>query len=62
MSSLPIVHVFALIAGILAIFYIRKKYSKITTAELVIIIVLYAALVLLFTDPVVNRIRALLSE
>jgi hypothetical protein len=62
MSSLPILHVFALIAGIIAIFFIRKKYRGITTTELVLIIVLYTALVLLFTDPVVNGIMTLLSE
>ncbi len=49
-----LVHLIVLVAGVVAVFLIRKKYPKISSTELAIIIVLYFALVLLFTDPVVN--------
>ncbi len=49
-----LVHLIALIAGVVAVFLIKKRYTKITTAEVAIIIILYFALVLLFTDPVVS--------
>lgn len=49
-----LVHLIALIAGVVAVFLIRKRYTKISSMEVAIIIVLYFALVLLFTDPVVN--------
>jgi len=49
-----LVHLIALIAGVVAVFLIKKRYTKISTTEVAIIIVLYFALVLLFTDPVVD--------
>lgn len=49
-----LVHLIALIAGVAAVLLIRKRYTKISSMEVAIIIVLYFALVLLFTDPVVN--------
>jgi hypothetical protein len=49
-----IIQLIALVAGVAAVFLIRKRYPKITTMEMAVIIALYFALVLLFTDPVVN--------
>lgn len=49
-----VVHAIALIAGIAAVFLIRKRYRKISSLETALILILYFALVLLFTDPVVN--------
>lgn len=49
-----LIHLAFLIAGIVAVFLIRKRYPKISSMEMAIVIVLYLFLVLLFTDPVVN--------
>ncbi len=56
MGGLSIVHVIALVAGIAVVFLIRKRYTRISTTELAIIIILYVVLVLLFTDPIVDFI------
>ena len=53
-DMIGLVHLLALIAGVAAVFLIRKKYTRISAMEMALIIVLYFALVLLFTDPVVN--------
>lgn len=49
-----LVHLVFLIAGIIAVFLIRKRYPKISSMEMATVIVLYLFLVFLFTDPVVN--------
>jgi len=56
-----LVHLIAFIVGIILILLIRRKYRKISTTELVVSIILYALLVLLFTEPIVNLIRKLLA-
>jgi hypothetical protein len=61
MNNLSLVHLIVLIAGILLILLLRRKYQKIRTAELIGIIVLYALLVFLFTEPIVNLIKKLLD-
>jgi len=50
-----------LIAGVVAVFLIRKRYPKISLMEMAIVIVLYVLLVLLFTDPVVNYFKRIVS-
>ena len=61
MNSLSLVHLIALLAGIIIILLIRKKYPKMRKTELIGIIILYVALVLIFTEPVVNLIKELLA-
>lgn len=61
MNSFPFVHLIALVAGGLIVFMVHKKYEKITAKEIILIMVLYACLVVLFTEPVVNLIKRLLS-
>jgi Ca2+/Na+ antiporter len=61
MIGFSFMHLIALLAGIIIILFIRRRYRKIRTTELVIIIVLYAVFVLLFTAPVVNLIKKLLT-
>jgi hypothetical protein len=53
-EMIGLVHLLALIAGVAAIFFIKKKYTRISAIEMALIIILYFALVLLFTEPVVN--------
>ncbi len=61
MSSFPFVHLIALVAGGIIVFMVNKKYEKITSTEIILILVLYASLVILFTEPVVNLIKRFLS-
>jgi hypothetical protein len=61
MKGLSLMHLIALIAGIILILFIRRRYRKISTTELALIIALYVALVFLFTVPVVNLIKKLLT-
>lgn len=61
MNSFPFVHLIALIAGGIIVFMVNKKYEKITSTEIILILVLYASLVVLFTEPVVNLIKKLLT-
>ena len=61
MSGLTVVHLIALMAGIMVILFIRRKYPKITTKEVAVIIVLYVLLVVLFTEPIVNLIYRFLT-
>jgi len=61
MNSFPFVHLIALIAGGIIVFMVNKKYEKITSTEIILILILYASLVVLFTEPVVNLIKKLLT-
>lgn len=56
-----LIHLVFLIAGVVAVFLIRKRYPKISLMEMAIVIVLYVLLVLLFTDPVVNYFKRIVS-
>jgi Sec-independent protein translocase protein TatA len=40
---------------------VRRKYRKISATELVVVVVLYVIFVLLFTEPIVNLVKSLLS-
>ncbi len=57
MFSLYGIHIVVFLIGMLVIWLIRRKYRKITRMELTVIILLYALLVLLYTEPVVSWIK-----
>jgi len=57
MNGFPLTQLVAFIVGCFVIFLIRKQFPKIRTIELIVILVLYAALVILFTDPIVKLIK-----
>lgn len=59
MFSLYGIHIVVFLTGILVIWLIRRKYRKITPMELTVIFVLYALLVLLYTEPVVSWIKSI---
>jgi len=61
MNSFPVVHLMALVIGGFIIYMVQKKYQKITSTEIILILVLYACLVVLFTEPVVNFIKRMMS-
>ena len=59
MSGISLVHLVALLVGIIVILLIRKRYHKIRPIELALIIGLYIVLVLIFTEPIVNLVKKL---
>lgn len=61
MTGLSVIHLIALIAGIIVILLIRRRYPEISTKEITVIIVLYIVLVFLFTEPLVNLINKFLT-
>jgi uncharacterized membrane protein YoaK (UPF0700 family) len=61
MSGLSLFHLIAFIAGLVVILLIRRRYRRISAMELAVAVVLYAILVLLFTEPVVNLVKRLLT-
>ncbi len=61
MSAWTIVQLAALAAGGLLILLIRKRYRKMRRSEAVLIFVLYAVLIALFTPAVVDWIREMVG-
>ncbi len=61
MKNFPFIHLIALVVGGIALFIIKRKYQKLRIIELIIIFILYFILVALFTDPVLNLVRKLIS-
>ena len=61
MNSFPFIHLIALVVGGIILFMVKRKYKKIRIIELVGIFILYFILVTLFTEPVKNLARKLIS-
>jgi hypothetical protein len=62
MKNFPFIHLIALVVGSIILFMVKRKYQKIRIIELIIIFILYFILVALFTDPVLNLARKLISK
>lgn len=62
MKNFPFIHVIALVVGSIILFMVKRKYRKLRIIELIIIFILYFILVALFTDPVLNLARKLISQ
>jgi len=56
-----LVQLIALIAGIVIILLIKRKYRRFSLVEISVMIALYTALVLLFTTPIINLIKKFLD-
>lgn len=57
LERFPWVNMIALVAGGLLLLFLKQKFPKIRRGEVVLIFVLYALLVVLFTEPVVILIK-----
>ncbi len=57
MINFYVVQFLALIAGVLLLLLIKKRYTKFTKVELIAVIILYILLILLYTDPIINGIK-----
>jgi Ca2+/Na+ antiporter len=61
MENFPIVHLVALVTGGIILLILKRKYQKMRNRELIIIFILYALLVALFTDQALNLAKKLIS-
>jgi hypothetical protein len=50
-----------LVVGGIIILMVKRKYKKIRIIELILILILYFILVFLFTGPVLNLVKRLIS-
>jgi hypothetical protein len=61
MINFSFIHLIALVVGVFIILMVKRKYKKLRIIELIVILILYFILVLLFTEPVLNLIKRLIS-
>ena len=61
MKNFPFIHLIALVVGGIILLIVKRKYQKIRIIELIGIFILYFILVALFTEPVLNLVRKLIS-
>ncbi|MBM4271627.1 MAG: hypothetical protein FJ139_05640 [Deltaproteobacteria bacterium] len=57
MLAFPFLHVIALMTGGFLILVIKKKYQKLYKTEALLIFILYALLIALYTEPVITLIK-----
>ena len=57
----PILHVIVIIAGSILLIFVKKKYSKVRNAELIVVFILFFILVLIFTEPGMDVLKKLIS-
>ena len=60
-SNFPYFQLGALIVGGLIIISLKHKYSRMYTSETVGVFALYTALIALFTSPVIDAVKTLVS-
>jgi hypothetical protein len=61
MNNFSFIHLIALVVGGIIILMVKRKYKKIRIIELILILILYFILVFLFTGPVLNLTKRLIS-
>jgi len=54
-------HLIALVAGGIVLFIIKRKYKKIRTRELIIVVILFIILVAIFTAPGMDLIKRFIN-
>ncbi|MGD0169603.1 MAG: hypothetical protein ABSE54_07770 [Smithella sp.] len=54
-------HLIALFAGGIVLWIIKRKYKKIRTRELIIVVILFIILVAIFTAPGMDLIKKLIN-
>jgi len=61
MKLFPFVHLLALIAGVIILLFVKRKYKQVRNLELIIVFILYLILVAIFTEPGMDLIKRLIS-
>lgn len=57
----PFLHLAVLIAGIILLFYVKRKYPKVLNIELIIVFILFLILVVIFTEPGLDLLKRFIS-
>lgn len=60
-SLFPIIHILVIIAGIALLVFVKNKYPRVRTIELIVVFILFLALVLIFTEPGMDFLKKLIS-
>lgn len=60
-SLFPLLHLVVLIAGIILLVFVKKKYPQVHNAELIVVFILFFILVLIFTEPGLDLLKRFIS-
>ncbi len=60
-SLFPIIHVIVILAGIVLLVFVKKKYPRVRNLELIAVFILFIILVLIFTEPGMDFLKRLIS-
>jgi hypothetical protein len=61
MKLFPLVHLLALIAGVIILLFVKRKYKQVRNLELIIVFILYLILVAIFTEPGMDLIKRFIN-
>jgi hypothetical protein len=57
----PFLHVIILIAGIIVLLFIKKKYPKVKNYELIVVFVLFLILIAVFSEPGLDLLKRFIN-
>lgn len=57
----PFLHLAVLIAGIILLVFVKRKYPKVRSSELIIVFILFFILVVIFTEPGLDLLKRFIS-
>lgn len=61
LTLFPFLHVIILIAGIIILLFIKRKYPKVKTYELIIVFVLFLILIAVFSEPGLDLLKRFIN-
>jgi Mn2+/Fe2+ NRAMP family transporter len=61
MKLYPFVHLFALVAGVVLLLFVKKKYPRVRKSELIIIYMLIFILVAIFSEPGLDLLKRFIN-
>jgi len=57
----PFLHVIILIAGIIVLLFIKRKYPKVKNYELIVVFVLFLILIAVFSEPGLDLLKRFIN-
>lgn len=60
LNLFPYLHLVVLIAGFFVLLFVKRKYPKVKTYELVIVFILFCILVAVFSEPGLDLLQKLI--
>lgn len=61
MKLFPLVHLFALVGGVIILLFVKRKFPQVRNSELIIVFILYLILVALFTEPGLDLLKRFIN-